>query len=114
MSLWPSSCRGCRCSLRGMKWTRRAPSAGTVLQVDKKKASPQVGLQKGLAKTKLDGECTAMQDVQVMKCGYIRKLAGSRFAMHSKKDPVVMKKCSTRCRSAARARCDYVRQLAGR
>mmetsp|Transcript_106269 Transcript_106269/g.339249 ORF Transcript_106269/g.339249 Transcript_106269/m.339249 type:complete len:95 (-) Transcript_106269:1138-1422(-) len=93
MSLWPSTCRVCRVSLRG-KWTTRAPSAGTVLQVDKKKASPKVGLQTGLAKTKLDGEGTAMQDVHVMKCGYIRKLAGSRFAMHSKKDPAVTEKCS--------------------
>mmetsp|Transcript_106272 Transcript_106272/g.339266 ORF Transcript_106272/g.339266 Transcript_106272/m.339266 type:complete len:95 (-) Transcript_106272:1138-1422(-) len=93
MSLWPSTCRVCRVSLRG-DWTRRAPSAGTVLQVDKKEASPKVGLQKGLAKTKLDGEGTAMQDVHVMKCGYIRKLAGSRFAMHSKKDPAVTEKCS--------------------
>mmetsp|Transcript_127846 Transcript_127846/g.408785 ORF Transcript_127846/g.408785 Transcript_127846/m.408785 type:complete len:116 (-) Transcript_127846:85-432(-) len=111
-SLWASTCRVCRGSRRGTEWTMRAPCVGTVLQ--QQAASPKLGLQQGLAKTKRDGEGTGMQYVLSMTCGYITKLAGRCFAMHSKKDPVVMKKCSTRCRSAARARCDYVRQLAGR
>jgi hypothetical protein len=52
-------------------------------------ASPKVGWQQGLAKTRHEVVSAAMQDVRVMKCGYITMFAGKSSTMHSV-NPVLM------------------------